>query len=136
MAPIGKSLDEVADKLTSMNEGAIGEMAGNFVDKLQGATGEQMQGLATTLGELGTSLERIKHGMNESGAALEDVSRKISEVISETISRMTASSEQVSGTFNAELVATTERETFAGLRQTACDPESGAARPGGSHSCI
>src|ERR1700736_256372 len=72
MAPIGKSLDEVANKLTSMNEGAIGEMAGNFVDKLQGATGEQMQGLATTLGELGTSLERIKHGMNESGAALED----------------------------------------------------------------
>ena len=108
MAPIGKSLDEVANKLTSMNEGAIGEMAGNFVDKLQGATGEQMQGLATTLGELGTSLERIKHGMNESGAALEDVSRKISEVISETTSRMTASSEKVSGTFNAELVATTK----------------------------
>jgi methyl-accepting chemotaxis protein len=108
MAPIGKSLDEVANKLTSMNEGAIGEMAGNFVDKLQGATGEQMQVLATTLGELGTSLERIKHGMSESGAALEDVSRKISEVISETTSRMAASSEQVSATFNAELVATTK----------------------------
>jgi methyl-accepting chemotaxis protein len=108
MAPIGKSLDEVANKLTSMNEGAIGEMAGNFVDKLQGATGEQMQGLASTLSELGTSLERIKHGMNESGSALENVSRKISEVISETTSRMTASSEQVSGNFNAELVATTK----------------------------
>jgi archaellum component FlaC len=108
MAPIGKSLDEVANKLTSMNEGAIGEMAGNFVDKLQGATGEQMRGLASTLGELGTSLERIKHGMNEGGSALENVSRKISEVISETTSRMTASSEQVSGAFNAELMATTK----------------------------
>jgi archaellum component FlaC/uncharacterized protein YoxC len=108
MAPIGKSLDEVANKLTSMNEGAIGEMAGNFVDKLQGATGEQMRGLASTLGELGTSLERIKHGMNESGSALENVSRKSSEVISETTSRMTASSEQVSGAFNAELMATTK----------------------------
>jgi archaellum component FlaC len=108
MAPIGKSLDEVANKLTSMNEGAIGEMAGSFVDKLQGATGEQMQGLASTLGELGTSLERIKHGMNESGSALENVSRKISEVISETASRMTASSEQVSERFNVELMATTK----------------------------
>ena len=108
MAPIGKSLDEVANKLTSMNEGAIGEMAGNFVDKLQGATGDQMQGLATTLGELGTSLERIKHGMNESGSALENVSRRISEVISETTSRMTASSEQASASFNAELTATTK----------------------------
>ena len=108
MAPIGKSLDEVANKLTTMNEGAIGEMAGNFVDKLQGATGDQMQGLAVTLGELGTSLERIKHGMNESGSALESVSRKISEVISETTSRMTASTEQVSGSFNAELMATTK----------------------------
>ena len=108
MAPIGKSLDEVANKLTSMNEGAIGEMAGSFVDKLQGATGEQMQELASTLGELGTSLERIKHGMNESGSALENVSRKISEVISETTSRMTASSEQVSERFNTELMATTK----------------------------
>jgi hypothetical protein len=44
MAPIGKSLDEVANKLTSMNEGAIGEMAGSFANKLQGATGDHFQG--------------------------------------------------------------------------------------------
>jgi hypothetical protein len=35
MAPIEKSLNEVANKLTSMNEGAIGQMAGDFVDKLR-----------------------------------------------------------------------------------------------------
>ena len=34
MAPIAKSLDDVAHKLTSMNESAIGELAGNFAQKL------------------------------------------------------------------------------------------------------
>src|SRR5260221_10323224 len=35
--------------------------------------------------------------------------------------------------FPGQYGGTTERGTFAGLRQTAWDLESGAARPGGSH---
>jgi methyl-accepting chemotaxis protein len=46
--------------------------------------------------------------MNESGSALESVSRKMSEIITETANQMTVSSERVSGSFNAELVAATE----------------------------
>ena len=57
MAPIGKSLDQVATKLTSMNEGAIGELAGSFADKLQGVTGDSMAGLVNTLSDLKKSLE-------------------------------------------------------------------------------
>ena len=70
MAPIGKSLEEVASKLTSMNEGAIGEMAGSFADKLQGATGDQMRGLADTLAELRTSLEKTNQGLTQGGDKL------------------------------------------------------------------
>jgi hypothetical protein len=39
---------------------------------------------------------------------LENVSRKISEVIGETANRMTVSSEQVNGAFNVELIAATK----------------------------
>jgi len=81
MAPIGRSLDDVANKLTSMNEGAIGEMAGKFVNKLQGATGEQMQGLAHTLGDLRSSIEELNRRMNESGSGLaENVARSTQEM--------------------------------------------------------
>ncbi|MET3912679.1 hypothetical protein ABID59_007051 [Bradyrhizobium sp. S3.3.6] len=58
LAPIGKSLEDVASKLTSMNEGAIGDLAGKFVDRLDASTGEHMAGLARTLEELRSSLER------------------------------------------------------------------------------
>jgi hypothetical protein len=59
MAPIGKSLDEVAEKLTSMNQGAIGDLTESFISKLHGATGNQMQSLATTLGNLHSSIEEL-----------------------------------------------------------------------------
>jgi hypothetical protein len=88
MAPIGKSLDEVANKLTSMNEGAIGQMAGNFVEKLQGATGEQMHGLATTLGDLRTSFEQINHGMSESGAGLNQATQNFQNVTERMATRI------------------------------------------------
>jgi methyl-accepting chemotaxis protein len=101
MAPIGKSLDDVAIKLTSMNEGAIGQLAGNFVDKLQGATGEQMNGLATTLGELRSSLESMNRRMNESGSGLvENVARSIEDMrgaiaaMTSALSEMTARAER------------------------------------------
>jgi hypothetical protein len=70
MAPIEKSLNEVAHRLTSMNEGAIGQMAGNFVDRLQGAAGAQMKGIADTLGQLRSSIETLNNQLSESGAAL------------------------------------------------------------------
>ena len=119
MAPIGKSLDDVANKLTSMNEGAIGEMAKSFVSKLQGATGDQMHGLATTLADLRSSLEQMNRGMKESGSALVDnVTRSSQEMrealnvvtaaLSESADRMTAGSERASGRFNDELIATTK----------------------------
>jgi hypothetical protein len=101
MAPIGKSLDGVASKLTSMNEGAIGQLAGNFVDKLQGATGEQMNGLATTLGELRSSLEAMNRRMNESGSGLvENVARSTEDMraaiaaMTSALSEMTARAER------------------------------------------
>lgn len=119
MAPIGKSLDEVANKLTSMNEGAIEGMAGSFVDKLQGATGDQMHGMATTLADLRASLEQMNHGMKESGSALAANVARSSEEMREAISamtaalgesanRMTAGSEQASGRFNEELATATK----------------------------
>jgi uncharacterized protein YukE len=72
MAPIEKSLSDVANKLTSMNEGAIGQMAGDFVDKLQGAAGAQMQGIADTLGQLRSSIESLNAQLSTTGNALAD----------------------------------------------------------------
>ncbi|MEH2524188.1 MULTISPECIES: anti-phage ZorAB system protein ZorA [unclassified Bradyrhizobium] len=116
MAPIGKSLDEVASKLTSMNEGAIGEMAGNFANRLQGATGDHLQGLAGTLSDLRASLEEMNRNMRESGATMvASVSQSSQEMrsIVETMissldsaaSRMSASSETANTRFSSELTA-------------------------------
>jgi archaellum component FlaC len=72
MAPIESALTDVANKLTSMNEGAIGQMAGDFVHKLQGAAGAQMQGIADTLGQLRSSIESLNSQLSTTGNALAD----------------------------------------------------------------
>ncbi|WFU42745.1 anti-phage ZorAB system protein ZorA [Bradyrhizobium sp. CB82] len=130
MAPIGKSLDEVANKLTSMNEGAIGEMAGNFANKLQGATGDHLQGLAGTLSELRTSLEEMNRNMKESGATMvASVSQSAQEMrtIVETMTssldnaaaRMSTSSESAGTRFSSELAAASDAFEQASTRLTA-----------------
>ena len=114
LAPIGESLNSVATKLTSMNEGAIGKLAGTFVDELEGATGEQMNDLAQTLRGLRSSLEDLTGRMNDSGSGLsESVARSTQELrdavgsmtssLSEAISRMTRQSEQAGANFANEL---------------------------------
>lgn len=95
MAPIGKSLDQVASKLTSMNEGAIGELAGSFASKLQGVTGESMTGLVTTLSELRTSLEEMNRGISASGLGLTTVTREFEGVSSRMASRIEEAVEAV-----------------------------------------
>jgi hypothetical protein len=72
MAPIERALTDVANKLTSMNEGAIGQMAGDFVEKLQGAAGAQMKGIAETLGQLRSSIESLNTQLSTTGNALAD----------------------------------------------------------------
>jgi methyl-accepting chemotaxis protein len=81
MAPIGRSLEEVAEKITSMNQGAIGDLTESFITKLHGATGDQMQSLARTLGDLHSSIEELNQRMNESGSGLaENVSRSTNDM--------------------------------------------------------
>jgi ABC-type transporter Mla subunit MlaD len=70
MAPIQKSLVEVVEKLTSMNEGAITNLASKFTEKLEGSTGEHMQSLASTLAELRDSLEQLSGRLADSGSGL------------------------------------------------------------------
>jgi hypothetical protein len=95
MAPIGKSLDGVASKLTTMNEGAIGKLAGDFVDRLQGATGEQMNKLAETLGALRTSLDGINRRIDESGSGLAENVARSTQDMREAITAMTAALREV-----------------------------------------
>jgi len=89
MTPIAKSLDDVAQKLTAMNERAIGDLAGNFVQKLEGATGEQMRLLSTTLGDLRQSLGDINSRLNESGEGLANNVTKSSQEMREAVTAMT-----------------------------------------------
>lgn len=88
MAPIGKSLDQVANKLTSMNEGAIGELAGTFATKLQGVTGDSMAGLVTTLSELRTSLEEMNRGISVNGLGLMTATKEFEGVSTRMASRI------------------------------------------------
>jgi hypothetical protein len=142
MAPIGKSLNDVANKLTSMNEGAIGEMAGSFASKLQGATGDQMQGLATTLADLRASLEQMNSGIKESGSAFAENSAlssqemreaigAVTKALDESANRLTAGSEQASGRFNEELaVATKAFETVSARMAARIEEAVGAVTRG------
>lgn len=95
MAPIGQALTDVADKLNSKSESAIGEMAGSFVDRLQGATGEQMQRLADTLGDLRSSIDNINSRMNESGTGLAENVAKSTQDLQVAITTMTAALEEL-----------------------------------------
>jgi methyl-accepting chemotaxis protein len=115
MAPIGRSLDEVASKLTSMNEGAIGEMAGSFADKLQEATGDQMRGLADTLAKLTTSLEKTNQGLTQGGTSLADSVARSSQDVRDAVAAMTSALKQAGGDFGSGL------ETAANKLEAASD---------------
>jgi methyl-accepting chemotaxis protein len=67
MAPIVKSLEEVAQKLTSVNEEAISQLAGTITQRLDGSTGEQLKSLSNTLSELRESLGTINSRLDASG---------------------------------------------------------------------
>jgi ABC-type transporter Mla subunit MlaD len=129
MAPIGESLNNVATRLTSMNEGAIGQLAGTFVHELKGATGEQMNDLARTLEGLRSSLDDLTSRMNDSGAGLaEGVSRSTQQMrdavgamtasLSEAIERMAGRSEQAGVGFAAELANAATKFESASERTT------------------
>jgi archaellum component FlaC len=100
MEPVAQRLDAVANKLTTMSEGAIGEMAGSFADKLQGTTGEQMRGLANTLADLKTSPEHVSRNVNDSGSNLaESVAQSNQEMRAAVMAMTTALNDM---TANAE----------------------------------
>jgi methyl-accepting chemotaxis protein len=89
MAPMIRSLEDVARNLTEMNEGAIGKLADNFVSKLEGATGEHMRSLSVTLGELRDSLGGINQRLDESGTGLANNVTKSSQEMREAVIAMT-----------------------------------------------
>jgi hypothetical protein len=89
MAPMIKSLEDVARKLTEMNEGAIGKLTETFVTKLEGATGEHMRSLSITLGELRDSLGEINHRLDDSGSGLANNVTKSSQEMREAAIAMT-----------------------------------------------
>jgi septation ring formation regulator EzrA len=70
MAPIAKTLEQVAQKLTSVNEEAISKLAGTITERLDGSTGEQLKSLSKTLAELRESLGTINSRLDESGTGL------------------------------------------------------------------
>lgn len=124
MEPIGKRLDDVANKLTSMNEGAIGEMAGSFANKLQGATAEQMQGLANTLSGLKTSLEQMNRSVSDSGSSLaENVARSNQEMRDAVIAMTSALNEMTSkaecGVHDSRLAMDQQLEAAAAIFERA-----------------
>jgi methyl-accepting chemotaxis protein len=70
MEPIGKTMADVANKLTSMNEGAISDLADKFSSRLDSSTGDRLESLAHTLGELRNSLDGVNQRLAESGSGL------------------------------------------------------------------
>jgi ABC-type transporter Mla subunit MlaD len=127
MAPIGKSLEEVASKLTSMNEGAIGEMAGSFAEKLQGAAGDQMRGLANTLAELTTSLEKTNQGLTQGGTSLADSVARSSQDVRDAVAAMTSALKQAGGDFGSGLEIAANRLEAASDRMATHTEEAVAA---------
>jgi hypothetical protein len=79
MDPVAKKLEEVTGNLNKMNEEALAKMADGFGERLQGATGEQFEGLAGVLQDLKLSLDGISTKMNSSGDALADGIRQSSD---------------------------------------------------------
>jgi methyl-accepting chemotaxis protein len=88
MAPIVKSLDEVAQKLTGMNENAIGKMVTDFASVLEGSTTESLRSLSTTLEQLRASIAEINERLDESGSGLANSVTKSSQGMLDTVTAM------------------------------------------------
>ena len=95
LAPLTASLSEVAGKLKSMNEGAIKELAETFTQKLEAKTGEHLQSLATTLGNLTTSLEDLNRRLANSGAGLAQNVTSSGETIRNVVDSMAQTAQSI-----------------------------------------
>lgn len=95
MEPVARALGEVGEKLTGMNQSAISELANGFAQKLQGASGQQMQALADTLGELKGSLLYLNEKMAESGTGFAEKVAQSTEEMRQAIAAMTGAIQEV-----------------------------------------
>jgi methyl-accepting chemotaxis protein len=88
LAPLTQTLHELASKLTSTNQRAIGDFANEFAHRLEANTGEHLQSLATTLGNLSVSLQDLESRLNNSGSGLAQNVKESSETMGNFIGSM------------------------------------------------
>ncbi|MGY0794216.1 hypothetical protein ACW7BJ_33130 [Azospirillum argentinense] len=70
IGPLADSMGRLADGMASRNEDAMRSMLDAFLEKLQGGTGDRMQGVAETLSGLGARLEGLQQGLGDAAVRM------------------------------------------------------------------
>lgn len=70
IGPLADSMSRLADGMVSRNEDAMRSMLDAFLEKLQGGTGDRMQGVAETLSGLGARLEGLQQGLGDAAVRM------------------------------------------------------------------
>ena len=95
IAPIARSLDEVANKLTSMNQGAINDLAETFAHRIEANTGKHLESLATTLSTLSSSLADLNSRLADSGSGLANNVTSSGEIMRGLVESMTKTAQSI-----------------------------------------
>ncbi|WP_288586113.1 hypothetical protein, partial [uncultured Methylobacterium sp.] len=68
--PLTEAMQRLADGLSSRNEDAVTRMLDGFLERLQGGTGDRMEGVAASLERLGERLDGLQSGLGEAASRM------------------------------------------------------------------
>jgi ABC-type transporter Mla subunit MlaD len=91
--PLREAMETLAGRISGSNEDAIKTMLDSFVSRLQGGAGDRMQDVASTLADLGQSLESLQTGLGEAAARMAEsadtMARRMGEGAEAALTRIT-----------------------------------------------
>lgn len=98
IAPLTSAMQRLADGIGTRNEDALKSMLENFVQRLQGGTGERMNDVAKQLGDLSTRLEGLQTSLGGAAErmaeAADQMAHRMGKGAEDALARIT---EQVGG---------------------------------------
>ena len=114
--PLAGTIEALEAKLTNMNQDALQNMVEQFSQNLQGAAGQEMQQMATTLhsleGILGSLGDKLNHSSIEFTQQMQDASNTLQQGFSDgatdLIQKISQSIQQVQAETNQEMQKATE----------------------------
>ena len=124
MQPIAENINNLADKISSLNQEGLNDMIENFFKGASGETKDMMANLTEKLNDVGQQVAGMTTGMSQSGenftAKVADSTEKLQNVINELSEKLSEQSKIIADfSTSTQNVSSSLDSTASGFTQTA-----------------